>query len=557
MLKVVPLGGMGRVTQNMFVYEYDDELLIVDCGIGFPDTHMPGVDVLIPDYRYVLSKIEQGKKIVGLVFSHGHDDHIAAAPYVLANLMGDFPLYGSPLTARFAQKRMEDAGINREVRMVMDSTPFQLGKYFSVQLFNMTHSVPDTRHVMITTPEGKIYHGSDFKLDKQPVDGVFPDYEGIKQAASAGVLCMMIDCLRIENAQWSASESTVGTALLEIMQATKGKCVVTLMSSHIHRIQQVIDAAAKLNKRIAFVGRSVEQNVDIALELEKLHMPMGMRVDKKEISEVPENELCVVVAGSQGQEGSSLVRAVFGEHPILRISPTDTVIFSADAIPGNELAFYGAIDELCRNHIHVMYPAVRPDIHRSGHASLPEQQELLKLVNPQYVMPIGGTDRHRFKFWEMGAAPLGYSPDRVLIPAEGEVLGFEHGAARAVELISLQPQAVDGLGVGDVGPVVLSDRIMLGQAGIVVVTIPKKGNKYLLDRTSVVTRGFVFVRQASEVVEYIKETTASIISNESRQRGKQAKDDELERLVEKKLSRKLYQLIKREPLIVAEIIQTP
>jgi ribonuclease J len=548
MLKIIPLGGMGHVTQNMFVYEYEDEMLIVDCGIGFPDNYMPGVDVLIPDYRYVVKSLEQGKKIVGLIFSHGHDDHIAAAPYIMQHLP-EFPMYGSPLTAKFAEKRLLDAGFDRPVTTVRDSQEIRLSQYFSFQLFGVTHSVPDTRHVLIHTPEGIMYHGSDFKLDPSPVDGKVSDLDGIKTATQDKTLCMMIDCLRIENPNWTPSESTVGPVLFEEMSKAQGKIVVTLMSSHIHRIQQVIDAAEQLGRRVAFIGRSVEQNVDVAVELQELRLPRAMRIDKREIDTIPDNQLCLIVAGSQGQEGSSFVRAVYGEHPILRISQTDTVIFSADAIPGNEVDYYAAIDELSRNKVHVVYPAVRPDIHRSGHASQPEQVALIEAIRPSYLLPIGGTDRHRFKFFELAARPLGYSPDRVLMPVEGEVVGFEGGQARSLEVLTLQPQIVDGLGIGDVGPIVLSDRLVLGQAGIVVIIVPRQGKRLLVEKMSVVSRGFIFMKEATEVIEFIKEAAATIIAKESK-----LKDDELERVIEKRIARKLYQIIKREPMIVAEIV---
>lgn len=550
MLKLLPLGGMGRVTQNMYVYEYEDEIVLLDCGIGFPDVYMPGVDVLIPDYRYLLKAVEQGKKIIGLIYSHGHDDHIAASPYILHHLP-DFPLFGSPLTARFAEKRLQDAGLQKTVEMIDSTNEMKLSDYFSFRFIPVTHSVPDTRHVVLRTPEGIVYHGSDFKLDPAPVDGIKTDMELIRRIGNEGVLLMNIDCLRIENDAISPSESTVGPAIYEIMSETKGKCIVTVMSSHIHRIQQVIDASEKLHRKVAFIGRSVEQNVEVSLELNKLHLPKGMRIDKRDIQEIPPDRLTVIVAGSQGQEGSSLMRAVYGEHQILRISTNDSVIFSADAIPGNEMAYYGAIDELCRNKVHVVYPAINHGIHRSGHASRPEQQELIEAVKPQYVMPIGGNDRHRFKFWELAAKPLGLKPEQVLIPAEGEVLGIANGKPHVTETVTLQPQIVDGLGIGDVGPVVLSDRLALGQSGIVVVVIPKTNGELQVDQIDVVSRGFIFMREATEVIDYIKEATATIIAKET----KALKDDDLERIIEKRLSRKLYRIIKREPMIVAEIVQ--
>lgn len=548
-LKLIPLGGMGSVTQNMYVYEYENEMLIVDCGIGFPDSYMPGVDVLIPDIRYVLEKLDEGKEIVGMVFTHGHDDHIAAAPYILQRFP-KFPMYASPLTALFAERRIEDGGLKREVKIINDTNPVQIGTHFSVRFIPVTHSVPDTRHLFIKTPVGNIYHGSDFKLDPTPVDKVVTDFPLIKELSQEGIHCLMIDALRVEKDTKTDSESSVGPVLLDIMKETKGAYICTLMSSHIHRIQQVINAAAECNRKVVFVGRSVEQNVTDALALKKIDIPKGMQVDKRDIQQVPPNQLCVIVAGSQGQEGSSLMRAIYGEHPILQIKQNDTVVFSADAIPGNEIAYFGAIDELCRNRVHVVYPDVSPKLHASGHASMPEQREMLDAVKPELVMPIGGADRHRYKFFEYVAEPLGYSEDKVLLPGAGEVIAFDGKSVRSVETLDLQPQVVDGLGVGDVGPVVLSDRRMLSQAGIVAIVIPRSGKEFMLRNIEVVSRGFVFMKQAEEVVEFIKQTVAEIISEQK----KQLRDEELKRVIERRISRKLYKIIQREPMIVPVIL---
>jgi ribonuclease J len=549
-LKIIPLGGMGNVTQNMFIYEYEDEMLIVDCGIGFPDTQMPGVDILIPDINYILTKLEQGKQIVGMILTHGHDDHIGALPYILGDLPV-FPIFASPLTASFAENRMKDGGIERTIDVITNNQVFNISQFFQAQAFNMTHSVPDTRHYAIHTPEGIIYHGSDFKLDKAPVDGVLPDYDGIRQVADKGILCMMIDCLRVERSEWSKSESTVGPSIEQELADTQGLFIVTLMSSHIHRIQQTVDAAKKHGRKVVFIGRSVEQNVEAALALKKLHIDKKMIVNKREIGDLRPKELCVIIAGSQGQEGSSLMRAVYGDHPVIQIKPQDKVIFSADVIPGNEINFYGAIDELCRNNVTVVYPDVSPNLHQSGHAAAPEQRELLNLIKPKFVMPIGGADRHRHKFFEFVAEPSGYSHDRVLIPENGGILSFDQGEPTVKDVITLKPRAVDGLGIGDVGPIVLSDRRALSQAGIIVLVIPRQSGQLDVRNITVISRGFVFMKEADEVVEFIKRTTGEIIS----ELGKNAKEEEIRRAIEKRLGRKLYKVIKREPLIVPVIVE--
>lgn len=549
-LKIVPLGGMGNVTQNMYLYEYGDEILIVDCGIGFPDHYMPGVDILIPDISYLLKRLEEGARIVGMILSHGHDDHIAATAYLLPNLPDDFEIYGSPLTSAFAMQRMSDAKIDRQVNVVADGKSVQVSPSFSFELINVTHSVPDTKHIVITTPEGIIYHGTDFKLDPKPVDGKPTNTEAIGKLKDQNVLLMTIDCLRVENDTWVKSESTTGPAIEQTMAETKGKFVLTLMSSHIHRIQQAVNSAEKYHRKVAFIGRSVEQNVKNAVELKMLHISNGMQIDKRDIDDYDDDKLCLIVAGSQGQEGSSLVRAIFGEHQILRIKPNDKVVFSANAIPGSELNYYGAIDELARNGIDVVYPDIMHDLHQSGHGSALEQQELLKLVSPRFVMPIGGQDRHRSHFVKVVADPLGYSKDAVLTPALGEILGFENGQVRVVDQINLRPQIVDGLGVGDVGPIVLSDRRALGQAGMVVVVVPRHDGRMQLENLQVISKGFVFMKEASEVIKFIKDETAKVINDQQ----SPPSDSELTKLIEKRLARKLYKAIHREPMVVPVIL---
>ena len=551
-LKVFPMGGIGRVTQNMYLYEYENEILIVDCGIGFPDVYMPGVDSLIPDITYLTRQLQFGKKIVGLVFSHGHDDHIAASPYILPQLP-PFPLYGSPLTAGFAEQRIADKGIDGKVQVMRDREAVKIGTYFKVTPVAMTHSVPDTKHLIIETPEGIVYHGSDFKLDPDPVDHVLPDYATISALKEKKPLLMLVDCLRVERSEPVQSESAVGPVIRSLMEKTKGKFVVTLMSSHIHRIQQIVEAAVALGRKVVLVGRSVEQNVKVSLNLKKIEIERDVLVDKKYVNDYPEHQICIIIAGSQGQEGSSLVRAVYGEHREIQLNPQDTVVFSADVIPGNEIPFYNAIDELSRNGIEVIYPDILPGIHQSGHASAPEQLELVKMVGAQYVMPIGGTDRHRARFAHVVAGKLGYDKAHTLIPLSGEVLSISaQRGVRVVETVQLNPSVIDGLGVGDVGPVVLSDRLSLAQSGIVVIAIPRQRGELQLNRMSIISRGFVFMKHADEVVEFIKQSAAETIS----QLGSGTKDDELKRAVERRVARKLYKIIQREPMIVTVLIDT-
>ncbi len=547
-LQLLPLGGMGNVTQNMYLYEYEDEILLVDCGIGFPTTYMPGIDILIPDITPLLKKLEAGKKIVGMILTHGHDDHIAALPYVLPHLP-EFPIFGSPLTIGFAQERVSEMNREVEFRVIEATKEVSLSPSFRFTSYNMTHSVPDTRHLLITTPVGAIYHGSDFKIDPKPVDGAVSDLDSLAKLGDQGVLCVLLDCLRVEKNEPAEPESTIGAEFEKLMANTKGKFILTLMSSHIHRIQQAVDVAQKLGRKVVFVGRSVEQNVRVARDLGKLKVRQEQIVDKKHLDTLPDDQVCLIIAGSQGQEGSSLVRAIFGEHPALQIKSDDTVVFSADAIPGNEVPYYQSIDELAGNDIRVLYPSIEPGLHHSGHASKKEQRQVVELLKPKLVMPIGGADRHRYLFAINIARPLGYSGEQILRPRSGETVVFTQDGASIGPKFELRPTTVDGLGIGDVGPVVLSDRLKLGDAGIVAVIVPRVKGELKLDQIQLISRGFVFMQQADEVIEFIKQTVREAISQ-----NKKLSDKELSQTIEKRLVRKLYKIIKREPLVIANIV---
>lgn len=549
-LRIIPLGGMGNVTKNMFVYEYGDQMLIVDCGIGFPEMNMHGIDLLIPDVTYIKQQLEAGKEIVGMVLTHGHDDHIAATGYILPELPDTFPIYASPLTAAFAEQRMMDHHVENGVQVLTDRKPIQLGA-FHIESIAMTHSVPDTKHLIIRTPAGTVYHGSDFKLDDAPVDGVKPDYAALEQLKGENILCMMVDCLRIENKTQTKSESTVQAAFEREMANVSGKIVITLMSSHIHRIQQAVNVAVELGRKIVFIGRSVEQNIDNALLLHKLNLRKDQLLAKRDMDQLHDDKLCLIVAGSQGQEGSSLIRAIFGEHPVLRIGPKDKVIFSADVIPGNEQNFYGAIDELAKNEIDVVYPDIAPDLHVSGHASREEQQKLIEMVRPQYLFPVGGAYRHRKKFKDL-ALELGYNDKQVVLPDNGEVVEFHDGNLKFGEKLFLRELMVDGKGVGDVGTLVLSDRKIMSQDGMLVIVIPKIQGELQLRQIQVISRGFIFMRTSEDIVKDIEMRVAEII-DESLQAGES--EDEMRKKIERRLTRRLDKMIGRTPLILPVMME--
>src|SRR3989344_4534626 len=500
MLRFIPIGGIGGVTKNMYVYEYQDQILVVDCGIGFPDATMLGVDLLIPDVAYLEARRD---KIVGMVLTHGHDDHIAGLPYILPNL-GNIPIYGSKLTIGFAKERLADFNVTANTQLLPDDQPLRLG-VFSIETVRITHSVPDARHLVITTPEGVMYHGSDFKFDLAPVDGILPEFQKMAVMGKRGVLCLLSDCLRSEKPGWSLSESILRDTFEREIRDAKGKFIVTAMSSNVHRIQQAIDVAAAHGRKIALVGRSVEKNIRVAARLGMMRLPEKLIIKKQRIKQLPPSQVCVIIAGSQGQPGSSLVRAVDEEHDFVKINPEDKVVFSTEPIPGNENAVYETIDSLSKQGVDVSYSDIDDDLHVSGHASSGEQKLLMALLKPRYLIPIGGTFRHMVQYRKL-ANDMGYKDDQVLLLEDGQVVEFNQGKVARTGVIPLKNVMVDGLGVGDVGKIVLRDRKTMSKEGIVIVVVPvSQQTGQMGGEVEVISRGFVFMKESQELVEQIKE----------------------------------------------------
>lgn len=540
MLKVFPIGGIEGVTKNMFVYEHNDDMIIVDCGIGFPDETMPGVEFLIPDTQYIQKRLDQGATLHGIVLTHGHDDHIAALAFAVRELELDpsIPIYGSPLTAEFAMTRMADNGVEREVQYLGDE-PINLGP-FTIDPVWVTHSIPDTRHLAIHTPEGVIYHGSDFKFDLTPIDGKPSDYQKIAHIGREGVLCALIDCLRIERSQPARSESSITTALRHEMHGVDGRIFVTLMSSSIHRIQQVINVAAEHGRKVTFIGRSVEQNVNTALNLGLLNFPPETKLNKRNIDSIPDNELCVVIAGSQGQPRSSFVRAVFGEHRFVNITKGDKVIFSSDAIPGSERYVNRAINELANQGIEVIYSDINDDLHVSGHASEYEQMTLLHLLQPKYVFPVGGEPRHRTLFG-LKVQEHGYKPSQVVLPMEGKWVEFSGGSMRySDEQVKLRERTVDGSGVANIIAEHLDERTSLGKNGVLVISLVDRNGRTTIEDMWIETRGVGLGDEVTfqQFVTGVKEMVADLLPEVQDKPAAQMRD-ELEGAITRMLTEEL------------------
>lgn len=433
-LRIVPLGGgPGVVTSNMFVYEWGNDAIIVDCGIGFPDDKVSD-EVLIPDVTYLK---EKRLRLHGIVLTHGHDDHMAALPHVLPQI-GMPPVYGSALTAGFATDRLENFDLRHKIQVFKESDRLTLGP-FTIDPVFVTHSVPDSFHLAIGTPLGTIYHGSDFKFDLTPIDGRRPNFSKMVKVAQNGVLCLLSDSLRSERPGFTPSESTLTVAIDRELRNCPGRLIFTTMSSQIHRIQQAIDVAYAHGRQVVFIGRSMERNVQTAQRLGFLKMSKKQALNKKGFNRLADHQLMIVIAGSQGQESSSLTRYASGNHKLLKIKPSDKIIYSTDIIPGNEQAVYSVIDQLTRQNLTVVYSDTADDLHVSGHASAGEMQLLMELTDPQYLYPIGGSFRHMKRYQEL-AVGQGYRTDQVIMPKHAQVVEFDStGRYHLAEVLSLKP----------------------------------------------------------------------------------------------------------------------
>lgn len=510
MLKIIPLGEIGSsVTKNMFAYETQAEILLVDCGIGFPDESMYGVDVLIPDITYLE---KSRKKIVGMLLTHGHDDHIAGLPYILPKLP-EFPIFASKLTAGFAKERLKDFAIEKQINIFDDQRGIRLGS-FSIESVSMTHSVPDSRHFLISTPSVNIYHGSDFKLDLTPVDGICPDFRKIAEFGRRGVDLLLSDCLRSERDGFSLSESSIGGEIAAEIRNSRKKVIVTVMSSNVHRIQQVLNAAVSARRKVAFFGRSIEQSTRISQELGFLKIPNQSVVKGNKIHKIPDEEICLIVAGSQGQSGSALVRSAQGEHRDIDIMPGDKVIFSADPIPGHEHPVYETVDTLSRKGAEVIYVETNDKLHVSGHGSSGDLMLLIELLKPKFLVPIGGNFRHMVQYRKL-AQKMGYKKESVFLLHEGQTMVIDDNLQVDVsETIQLRNVMVDGLGIGDVGKVVLRDRQVMAEEGMLVIILPlDQHTGEVTSEIEVISRGVVYVKQSKDLMEKTKQTVRSSIQD--------------------------------------------
>ena len=491
-LSFIPLGGIGNVTKNMYLYEYNDQILIVDCGLGFADETMLGVDLLLPDISYLLNSAKQNKKrIVGMLLTHGHEDHIGALPFLLPQLP-DFPIFATPLTAAFANAKLKDFKAQKRVQTVKFNEPEKSIGSFRFSFIPVTHSVSDTSHIFIKTPVGNFYHGSDFKFDDTPSDGKKSDYAKISQLASQGTMCLLSDCLGAERAGRTQSDIGLLEHFNREMRECKGKFIVTTYSSNIARLNQIIKASVDNGRRICFVGRSLIRNREVAGDLGYLNLKKDIEVEIDNLKNHADNKLTLIVAGSQGQENSALTRIANGEHRDVKLREEDVIVFSSYPIPGNETSVYELVDTLTRRGVRVVYSPVSKDFHVSGHGSLDELEQLIKLVRPKKLIPIGGQYRHMFAYRKL-AEKLGYHKNDIFLLEDGQELLFVDGQVKLGRTIPTKNVYVDEISGEELESFVLRDRQKLSEAGIIIVLAEiDSATGQLLGAPDIIVRGFLY-----------------------------------------------------------------
>ncbi len=505
-LKVIPLGGVSEIGKNMMVMEYADDIIIIDTGLMFPSEEMLGIDLVIPDISYLL---ERREKIKGIIITHGHEDHIGALPYLLPQL--DVPVYSTKLTHGLISVKLKErrALTGARLKVISPGEQFTLGQ-FKIELFPVCHSIPDAVGLIIYTPVGTVVHSGDFKLDYTPVDNKPTDLSRLAQLGAQGVLLLLSDSTYAEVPGYTPSERVVGETLDRVIANATGRVIVTTFSSLVSRVQQVIDSAAKHQRRVFIVGRSMNDTSHMALELGYLNAPDGILARLDELHGLPRNKIVFVTTGSQGEPTSALVRMANRDHRQLHIMRGDTVVISATPVPGNESLVNRTVDSLFKQGAQVLYDKVAP-VHVHGHASQEELKLLLNLVKPKFFMPIHGEYRH-LSFHARLAESVGIPKDNCFVLEDGDILELSPQMAKITDKVSAGNVYVDGLSVGDVGGVVLRNRRMLSRDGIVVVIIAvNRQTGKLVGRPDIVSRGFVDTRESKEMIDESRDAVARIL----------------------------------------------
>lgn len=493
-LKVVPLGGMREIGKNMTALEYGNEIIVIDCGMSFPDDEMYGIDIVIPDFTYL---IENAKKIRGVIITHGHEDHIGAVPYLIEKL--DVPIYGTPLPLALIKRKLEEHGLKGRLHRVHAGAKIRLGK-FTVEAIRTTHSVADAISLCIETPIGRVFHTGDFKIDYTPVDGEPIDLAKLAEIGKKGVLLMMSDSTNATREGYTRSEKLVGDTLETLFAASKKRMIIATFSSNVHRIQKIIDLAVENKRKVAVSGRSMENVVSIAEELGYIRIPKGTLLDINKTKKIPDKELVIITTGSQGEPMSALARMAKADHKAIEIKPGDQIIISSTPIPGNEKLVSNVVNMLFERGAEVIYSDIA-ETHVSGHACQEELKLVLSLIKPRYFMPVHGEFRHLKAHANLGEE-MGIKKEKIFLLENGDCLELTGRRARQLQgVVQSGGVMVDGLGVGDVGNIVLRDRKLLSESGLIVIVASIDGATHeVVSGPDIISRGFVYVRENEDLI---------------------------------------------------------
>lgn len=543
-VKIIPLGGLDQIGQNMTLIECEDEIVIIDCGLAFPGDEMPGIDLIIPNFEYLRQNYD---KIKGVVLTHGHEDHIGALPYFLREFR--VPVYGTRLTLGLVRNKIEEFGIKGcNLNLVKPGDVVELG-HMKVEFIRTNHSIGDAVALAITTAAGVLLHTGDFKVDYTPIHGDMIDLQRFAELGHKKVLALMSDSTNAERKGYTMSERTVGSTFTEMFPQAEGRILVATFASNVDRVQQIINAAIQYGRKVVCVGRSMVNVINTALELDYLEVPDGVLIDISDMKNYDDNELVIITTGSQGEPMAALSRMASGEHKAIEIKEGDTVIFSSKPVPGNEKTVSRVINDLMVKGAKVTYE----DAHVSGHASQEELKMIYSLVKPKYFIPVHGEFRHLRNHADL-IKGLGHDERNVIIMSNGNVLELDSYSAKVSGYIDVEPVLVDGLGVGDVGNIVLRDRKILSQDGLMIVVIGlKRGNGEVVAGPDIVSRGFVYVKESETLMESCRTVVSRVLAANA---PLNVMDwNNIKGLIRDSLRDHLWREIKRSPMILPIIME--
>jgi len=547
-LKIIPLGGLNEVGKNITVYECHGDIIVVDCGMGFPEDELYGIDVVIPDFSYL---VKNKNRVRAIILTHGHEDHIGALPYLLREV--NVPIYATRMTAGLVEIKLEEHKLIDKAEIItVEPGEFITAGSFEVEFIHVNHSVSGSVALAIHTPLGCVLHTGDYKIDPTPISEEMIDLARIGELGKQGVLAMLADSTNVENPGYSISERAVGEQLDAHFAGCKDRIIVTTFASNVHRIQQVINASVKHKRRVGITGRSMENVIKVAAKLGYLQIPDGVLMDMTQIKSLPKDKVTIITTGSQGEPMSAMYRMAFSGHKQVEIGPGDKIIISASAIPGNEETVSHIINELFRRGANVVY-GKHNDIHASGHACMEEMKIMMGLVKPKFFIPVHGEHRHLRLHAEL-AKLMGINPKNIVVGDIGDVIEI---TAKSIKINGSVPSGrifVDGTGVGDVGSVVLRDRKHLAQDGMLVVVVSLSSEDgELVSGPDIITRGFIYVKESGDLIEELRSLVIATLENCRRNNIRDWVT--IKASIKADISTALYKMTKRSPMIIPVIME--